>query len=807
MHTNSVAGRRLLAGAVLLGAAFAPLGTAIAAEEIIVTARRVEESIQEVPLAVTAFSPEQLQQLNIRTIDEIARFTPGFSFNSAFGRQPGSDRPAIRGVTTIQNGIGNASAAAYFVDGIYLGGSPQSTELTNLERVEVIKGPQSAQFGRGTYAGAISYVTRKPQLEGADGGVTLTGAEFGTYEASGWVTAPLIENQLGFFLAAGYNTSDGAFDNQRPGTDGKLGGTEDQNITGKLLWTPLEGLEVTLKGGVQKQDDDHFAIYLQGRDLNNCFPRTADAPRAREYFCGEARPDWDNMTVGTDIFERVGVEPGAQLTRSLGPLDITYTDPESDITFQSLTGYVEDRVRTAFDVSYSGHNPLPAPPSQNGAFFQIDRDDSSVFTQEFRVTTSQKERLRATAGVYFFRQESDEIANFRVVPTSTSAVVPGDPGASLQPNLNGLTVQLQSPAINLTENRVRNIAIFGGVDYDVTDRLTLGVEARYAEDNIKQKNFLNDGLRTPDVGAEETFKAVTPRVTARYRLTDDIGLYANVAGGTKPGNFNPSVPDESFRNVDEETLIAYEIGAKTQWFDRRLTANLAVYYNDIDDQQLTVNVEISGQPTSILANAGKTEVWGVELETFFEITDNWTGGASYAWTDSEITERISVDEAELRGWDGQQSTLAQFGDVSGRESPRIPENQFALFTRYEIPFSWGDIYVGGDFTFEGSRWSQEHNLIETGDRSVLGARIGARVGNWDFNVWARNLTDDDAPVDILRYIDRRSGTLPACGGLIVPPGTCGGPVPASSSPRGFALTPQQPRQYGATLNYRFGRAQ
>jgi len=267
------------------------------------------------------------------------------------------------------------------------------------------------------------------------------------------------------------------------------------------------------------------------------------------------------------------------------------------------------------------------------------------------------------------------------------------------------------------------------------------------------------------------------------------------------------VPDESFRNVDEETLVAYEIGAKSQWFDRRLTANLAVYYNDIDDQQLTVNVEIDGQPTSVLANAGKTEVWGVELETFFEITDNWTGGASYAWTDSEITERISVDEAELQGWDGQQSTLAQFGDVSGRESPRIPENQFALFTRYEIPFSWGDIYVGGDFTFESSRWSQEHNLIETGDRSVLGARVGARFGNWDFNVWARNLTDDDTPVDILRYIDRRSGTLPACSSLIVPPGTCGGAVAASSSPRGFALTPQQPRQYGATLNYRFGRAQ
>lgn len=796
--------RRLLAGALLAGSTVAPFASALAAEEIIVTARRQEENIQDIPIAVSAFTPARLQELNIRTIDEVARFTPGFSFNSAFGRQPGSDRPAIRGVTTIQNGIGNASAAAYFIDGIYLGGSPQSTELTNLERIEIIKGPQSAQFGRGTYAGAISYVTRKPSLDGVDGGATLTGAEFGTYEASGWLTAPIVDDKLGFYLAAGYNTSDGAFDNQRAGTDGKLGGTEDQNVTAKLLWAPVEGLEVTLKGGWQKQDDDHFAIYLQGRPLNNCFFRNADAPRAREYYCGKAQPDWNNMTVGTDIFEAVGVDPGSQLTRTLGTLSVSYTDPGSDITFSSLTGYVEDRVRTAFDVSYSGHNPLPVPASQNGAFFQVDRDDSSVFTQEFRVTTSQKERLRATAGVYLFRQESEEVANQRVIPTSTSPVNVANPALSLQPS-GPYTLALQAPAINLTDNRVRNIAIFGGVDYDITDRLTLGVEARYAEDNIRQRNALNDGLGTPDgPEVEATFKAVTPRITARYRLTDDINLYANVAGGTKPGNFNPSVPDPSFRDVDEERLIAYEVGAKTQWLDGRLTANVAVYYNEIEDQQLTVNVEIAGQPTSILANAGETEVWGAELETNFQITDNWNAGLIYSYTDSEITERISVDEAELQGWDGQQSTLAEFGDVSGRTSPRIPENQFAFFTRYDIPFSWGGLYVGADYTFEGSRWAQEHNLIETGDRNVLGARVGARYGNWDFNVWVRNLTDDDTPVDILRYIDRRSGTLTSCASLIVPPGTCGGPVAASTSPRGFALTPQMPRQYGATLAYRFG---
>jgi outer membrane receptor protein involved in Fe transport len=822
MSAKHVSARRLLAGAVLAGTAAGPFTAVLAADEIIVTARRIEENIQEVPVSVSAFSLEQLQQLNVTTIDEVARFTPGFSFNSAFGRQSGSDRPAIRGITTIVNGIGNASAAAYFIDGIYLGGSPQSTELANLERIEVIKGPQAAQFGRGTYAGAISYVTRRPSMDGVEGQVRVTGAEFGTFEASAWVSAPIVQDKLAFFLAGGYNESDGAFDNQRTG--GKLGGTEDQNVTAKLLFTPVEGLEITLKGGRQTTDDGHFPIYLQGRGLNNCFFRNANAPRAREYYCGTAKPNWNDMRIATDVFEAVGVEPGARLDRNLGTLSIVYTDPGTDIQFSSLTGYVEDRLRTAFDVSYSGHNPLPVPASQNGAFFQFDRDDGKVLTQEFRVTTSQKARLRGTAGVYLFHQDAEEITNKRVIPTSTTPANAANPNNALQPQ-GPFTFGLQAGAVNLTDNRIRNIAIFGGVEYDFTDRLTAGIEARYAQDDIKQQNVWNDGSGVSEacIGPpanpgnpnprpqpfcseplQATFAAVTPRISARYRVTDDFNVYGSISAGTKPGTFNPTVPDESFRNVDEERLIAYEIGAKSQWLDRRLTANVALFFNDVKDQQLTQNIEVNNQPQSLILNVGETQAWGVELETSFDITDNWNAGLNYAYVNSEIKKRISVDEADLRGWNGQQSTLAQFGDVAGNKSPRIPENMFALFSRYDIPFSWGGIYVGADVTYEGSRYSQEHNLIETGDRTVVGARLGIRYENWDLSVWGRNLTDDDTPVDILRYIDRRSGTLTSCASLITPPGTCGGPVAASSSPRGFALTPQQPRQFGATLNYRFG---
>jgi iron complex outermembrane receptor protein len=237
-----------------------------------------------------------------------------------------------------------------------------------------------------------------------------------------------------------------------------------------------------------------------------------------------------------------------------------------------------------------------------------------------------------------------------------------------------------------------------------------------------------------------------------------------------------------------------------------------VYFNDVEDQQLTTNIEgPGGVPQSVLANVGKTEVFGVpnSIPTSPSPT---TGrpGFIYAWTDSEIKERISTDQADLVGNVTGFTTLAnyynEFGDVSGKQSPRVPENQFALFSRYDIPFSWGGMFVGADYTFEESKYAQEHNLIETGDRSLLGARIGANWQNWQLTAWVKNLTDDDTPLDIIRYIDRRAatgGALPSC---TASGGTAAQCVSTSTSARGFGLTLQPGRQVGATLSYKFGGA-
>lgn len=766
----------------------APLGAA-AVEEIVVTARKVEENIQEIPVAVSAFTATSIEEMNLRSIDDIAKFTPSFSFTSAFGRQPGSDRPAMRGITTIQNGIGNASAVAYFIDGVYLGASPQSTELYNLERVEIIKGPQAAQFGRGTYAGAINFITRKPSMDRIEGGVSATGAEHDTWETSAWASGPIITDQLAFYVAAGYDTYGGEFDNQRTGDE--VGGTESQSATARLLWTPLDGLEVSLRGGVQTTEDDHFAIYLQPRTFNNCFFRTPDAPRSREYYCGEAVTDENGLNLVTDLLDQAAMS-GVELRRRLANLTVEYE--YGGYTFSSVTGFIRDSIQTGFDVSYAGYDPIPIGPSL-GSFWQLDRDENEVFSQEVRMTSAQDLPLRGTIGLYYLDQTNKEIANRKVLPSGLPA--------------------LQTVA-NLTNQDVENMAVFGGLEWDAGERTTLGLEMRYAEDEIEVANRVNDGSGAvepcgPSPSCSETYESLTPRVTARYRLTDEVNLYANVAKGTKPGTFNSTVPvvdgvpDESFRDVKEEKVWSYEIGAKTEWLARRVIANVAIYRNDVTDQQFTRNIEgPGGVPQSVIDNVGKTEVWGFELDSTYSITDEWTAGLIYSWTDSEYERNISNDEADLRGGNGTLEDLNTLGDTSGRQSPRIPENQFALFTRYETPVSWGSVYLGADFTFEESKYAQEHNLIETGDRELLGARVGTTWGNWDFSVWGKNLTDDDTALDILRYIDRRYGTLTNCAALppADPATICAG---SSTSPRGFGVTLQPGRQVGATLSYRFGR--
>ncbi|HEY5757107.1 MAG TPA: TonB-dependent receptor plug domain-containing protein, partial [Steroidobacter sp.] len=200
--------------------------------EIVVTARRAEESLQKVPLSITALGANDLQAAGISSVEEIAALTPGFSFRNGFGR--GFERPVIRGMAN----IGGAANASFFIDGIYVNGPISGYNIDNLERVEVIRGPQSALFGRSTFAGAINYVTRKPTDE-FEGRVEATTGNYNRQNVSLWASGPIVEGKLRFQINGSYYNRDGQYLNLASG-EKDVGGERTKSFGGALSWTPVE---------------------------------------------------------------------------------------------------------------------------------------------------------------------------------------------------------------------------------------------------------------------------------------------------------------------------------------------------------------------------------------------------------------------------------------------------------------------------------------------------------------------------------------------------------------------------------------
>ncbi len=745
-----------------------PALAAVPSPEILVTARKYEERLQSVPVAVSVLDAGAMQALDVTRLEDIARLTPGFSFDTSVGRQPASYRPVIRGLTTVRNGIANASSAATFIDGVYVGGSTQSTELYNLERIEVLRGPQTALYGRNTYAGAINYVTRAPSAT-FEGEAILTGGGHETREAGGWVSGPLGDPRLRGFLAAGHREYGGEYVNRRDGTT--VGSEETRDVTAKLWWQPNEQWSLMLRGGLQFTDDGHYPTALQPGSWNNCCFRTEEAPRARGYFKGRARTP-DDVLLYTDLLEAAG-GAGAELERSLVSLDVRWAVLPGQ-QLRSITGWIDDRLDRGIDLSYAAYDPVPV---QRGSFLRRDRIEQADLSQELQWSGGVGGRLRWLVGAYAYDGRYEFRRAERVYEEAGALVV--------APNFGPLT-----------RDEVDNRALFGGVEADLGARWTAGIELRWSRDEIRVENRANDGSGVLLEHFERDFDSLSPRLTAAFRVDEDMTWYGNVARGTRPGDFNARVPDESLRAVDEEEVWSYEIGVRGFARGAGLRYALAAFYNDVRDQQLTSLVELDDDTTaSIVLNVGRTAIYGIEAEWTLALSDSVTLDGNYAWTHAEYRRHLSPEEADLRGSDGSIEDLAALGDVSGNRLPRVADHMAALALRHERAVSAGlDGFLAADWSFESSRYAQEHNLIETGNRHLVGLRAGLDGGRWDLTLWARNLLDDDTPVDILRYFDARGTPLTNYPQV--------GPRPSRSA-RGFAIGLPRGRQFGATLRMRF----
>jgi len=776
-------------------------------DEIIVTARKVEERLLDVPMTITAFGAVELERFGAVSLRDIATATPGLFVSSALGSRS-SDRIAIRGISAV---AGTAGFVGVFIDGVYVPSSfAQSLELSNVERVEVLKGPQSALFGRATLSGAINYVTRRPGNEWESQAIATVG-DYGWREVSGNVAGPISET-WSMLVGGRYYERGSTYTNQLTGLK-ELGGQTSRNGTIGLRWRPNDDFEAYFRLLLGNDSDEAAAVYHQNSLANNCLLQPnpmAPTQQFPTYYCGEVLPNANAIRTITrnssvpagfrGTFQDDGI---AGLDRDSTRAALQMDWLRGDLTYSSVTALGAEKVRDATDLTtraafaYAATVGLPSITFDRDVRF---RD----FSQELRVAYSGDGPFSGLVGLYYFDNRRTEFFPYRA----------------------------GTPAADAGRRDETNYAVFGHLQWDATDRLSLAAEARWQQDEIG----LTNRSSTPNIDLSIKTNSVLPRFTVDYKLTDDLMLYGVASRGSKPASINtaPELTACSERQqTNEEEAENFELGIKGQLFDRRLTFQAAVFDIDWSNQEYAGVLQPGecGNNTQLIrltVNGGETTVQGIEFEASAIVVPDWlTVRATYSINDTQIkVGRATTGTDALEGILGNGTSgftptcqfvalvmgapppgavqsaycptstagvnTLQGGDFRGLNTsfPAQAEYLASLSATlgHEIGSTGYDWFLRTDLFRASKQYESIYNYAYIGPRENVNLRLGVRNDNLEFALWARNLTDDDTPTALLRSISFQDDD---------------GTGPRTVNSRGYTLYLADPRMYGATLTYRF----
>ena len=747
---------------------------------ITVTARRREEGLLEAPVAVTAFGEGDINRLGIQSVDDIARFTPGLSYSAAFGRS--TERPVIRGQSNVLAGVqfGVESGTAYFIDGIYYPGSISSLDPNDIDRIEVIKGPQSALYGRNTYAGAINYVTRGA-TDAFEANARARAGTYGEREVSLRVSGPL-NDRLGYSLSLRDYSYDGEWTNAVTGST--VGSESSVSVSGVLDADFSDNFSLRLRGMYYEDQDGTIPLFLQPSESNNCSPgHRSNASWSRsgstnnnQYYCGVIRPGIValNTGPGTGVRNVPGVPTnGAVFTNIAGlpflpPPGQDVYSLEDGTAFDGIardgvlvsaiaewnvggSGYVlttqaQGRAEEDFfgaDSDHSSVNWFAFAPAVTGAepfFSNTNRGEINDHSFEVKLESPVESRLRWVVGAYYLDFEEKNF-DFDFSNIATGGVATSTLGTT-------------------------NQAVFGLIEYDFSPALTVTLEARYAEEEKTRVEF--DGSGAVTLTQEGTFDSFTPRVTLDY--TSEFGnFYAVFAQGVKPGGLNGSDGAQIGRETyDQEESDNFEIGYKNTFLDGDAIFTSAFFYTDATNVQVTqaISNAAGNAVNSVAVNQGAAEIWGLEASWNHQPFDSFNYGLTYAWTSPEFTEGCDDFQWSLTSGGGVLAPgstapgtgtefFGQTGDcsIAGNQLPLTSEHQFSAFGEYRQPIGGGwDFVLQSDLTYESSKYVQVHNLAETGDATLVGLRFGVETEDLSIRVWGRNITDEDSVVMATRWL-------------------------------------------------------
>ncbi len=676
-------------------------GPAFQVDDIIVTARRQAERLQDVPSAVTAFSSETLYRNQAQTLGDLQSLVPNLSLHVG---DASNAVIYLRGIGQIDSISFNDPGVGVYLDDVYLGRVQGSfLEVVDPQQIEVLRGPQGTLYGRNTIGGAVKFTSEKP-------GATPEGyieAAIGSYDERrlrARLSGPLVSDQLLGSIALAASSRDGYTTNLH---DGQSDGDKDM-IAGRatLLYQP----------------NDRFSANL-----------TLDASQNRPDRSRTPHRDTPIYSVNTGAMRPIIADPYT--------VDVTYNDLErldtsgvaltltydsGPFTFKSISAYREMEYRTHLD--------LDASPDQSFGIYDFEDQDQT--SQELQVLYH-GERLSAVAGLFYF-QENDWTFGGAVAPDFFL-----DLGFILPFPLN-------SAGLRVSDNE--SIAAYGQLDYELSDRASLTVGLRYTHETKSTDNrgefflpataptaedmerLFGQGLGYGASGyqAEESWDSVTPRIALNYKVSDDVLAYVSAAQGFKSGGFNGRITTAA-QSFDPETLWSYEAGLKSDLFDGRARLNLAAFFQDYKDLQLSrfAADPVTGDFSAVFDNAGGAEFYGLEAEFSAQLSQALRFDGNLAYLHSEYTEYIDggVDISDQR-------ELVNAPEWSGR----------AGLTYHASLGDLGDLTLSGGASYRSKTYltvSSSEILAQDGywlaDASIL---FTPRNAPWTVLLSGKNLTDE-----------------------------------------------------------------
>jgi outer membrane receptor protein involved in Fe transport len=728
-------------------------------EEIVVTARKKAEKLQDVPLSISAFTSQTLENAGVSNLQDLTHLTPGVTINTSGGES--AIVPVIRGLYNLNGGAGDPNVAV-FLDGIYLANtSAISLGLVDMERIEVIKGPVSALYGRNAYAGVINYVTKKPSD-------TIAASVEGTLGSDGQkglkasFSGPIQPGVLRAGVAVNLDRGDGTYKDSVNGN--RAGAYDKRDAQVSLNLTPTD--KITIDGSVY-HGEDTFGLPAIGYTDNNCGtistnPLTAPGANGIRYtqYCGEIKPT--RPVEVSDVSSGAGVTANHRLV-TIGTLrgnyDLGFADAAAllgytDVTQRRFSDFTGLRNGIPFTLS-PGPGTINLPEQFGGDNNNTDR------SFELRLSSKQNQALRWSSGLYTYHA------------TGTGTTIIGIDGSTLPA---GQTIVGATPLLYLTTNgqpsatsisisntseRVRSGYLSG--EYDILPDLTFTAEGRRT---LQDKGI--DVIRVtgstairplggPFTGA---YQYNNYRSSLKYKVTKDSMVYLSYADGTKGGGFNTRATVPADLLFAPETNKTWEIGGKADFFGGKLKTSLAMF--DIQTQ----NLQISGPPSNpasvglVTKNFGGVSARGFEFEVaavpLQGLTVNAGIGVSnpkfdhgtYDFSNAAVCLAIASCASRVTTISSPQGPRTVV-DMAGLAVPRSSRFTLTGGAQYTHPINdkW-DGFGRLDMRYETKQYQASPNNLNfnwIGARKVANLHTGVENDNWRITLFINNLTNDDTP--------------------------------------------------------------